>query len=157
MALQDASKQTAPPPSVVATGPGTPWARPLALTAALMFLLSSVFPVVAAFVTDTEAWPKWWGVLDVGIAFVLAALALAVLAIGQKRVDRPAEDASYRAYRVLLHGIFGMLLVFVFLGDRIIWSQCLTGIAWRAWLLLYCLPSWFALWAAKESPLGRPP
>jgi hypothetical protein len=27
-----------------------------------------VFPAVAAFVKDTKAWPKWWGVLDVTLA-----------------------------------------------------------------------------------------
>jgi len=38
-----------------------------------------------------------------------------------------------------------MLLLFFFAGDRVIWSQCLTGFAWRAWLLFYALPFWFAV------------
>jgi len=28
-------------------------------------------------------------------------------------------------------------------GDRRVWINCLSGFAWRAWLLLYCLPAWF--------------
>src|SRR5262249_11166392 len=43
--------------------------RPLAIAAAVVFLISSAFPVVAGFVKDRDTWPKWWGVLDVGIAF----------------------------------------------------------------------------------------
>ena len=35
-----------------------------------------------------------------------------------------------------------MLVVFFLAGDRIIWSNCLTGFAWRAWLLMYTLPAW---------------
>jgi hypothetical protein len=124
--------------------------------AAIVFFVSSAFPLVAAFVQDTAAWPKWWGVLDVAIAFVLAILAFAVLGFGQGKVNRSAEEASYRAYRLLLHGIFVMLVVFVLFGDRIVWSNCLSGLAWRAWLLLYCLPAWLTVFRAKPAPAGAP-
>jgi len=93
---------------------------------------------------DRDTWPKWWGTLDVAIAFVLAVLAFAVVGFGQRRVDKQAEDASYRAYRFLTHGILCLLVVFMLFGDRIVWGNCLTGFGWRAWLLLYCLPAWFA-------------
>jgi hypothetical protein len=152
METEETSQRANPQPTTLPTELQAPWGRRLAFTAAVLFFISSAFPVVAAFVKDTEAWPKWWGVLDVGIAFVLALLALAVLVFGQGQVNKQAEDASYRAYRVLIHGIFAMLLVFVFVGDRIVWSNCLTGIAWRAWLLLYSLPAWFTIWGAKAAP-----
>jgi len=126
-----------------------PWGRPLALATAVVFCISSVFPAVAAFVTDAESWPKWWGVLDVGIAFLLALLAMAVLGLADGRVNKPAEDASYRAYRTLTHGIFAVLVVFFLFGDRIVWSNCLTGFAWRTWLLLYSLPAWFTVLSAS--------
>ena len=74
-----------------------PWGRPLAITTAIVFCISSVFPVVAGFVTNRETWPRWWGVLDVAIAFVLAMLALAVMGYAQGKVNKPAEVASYRA------------------------------------------------------------
>jgi hypothetical protein len=117
------------------------------VAAAVVFLLSSAFPVVAGFVTDTASWPKWWGVLDVSIAFVLVLLAFAVMALAHGRVDRQAEAASYRAYRVLIHGILAMLLVFFLFGDRIVWGNCLTGFAWRFWLLLYGLPAWVTMFS----------
>jgi hypothetical protein len=133
------------------TGQGAPPARrgrPLAIATATVFCVSTAFPVVAGFVTDREAWPRWWGVLDIAVAFVLAVLALAVLGFTQGKVNRRAEDASYRAYRVLIHGIFVLLVVFFLFGDRIVWGNCLTGFAWRAWLLFYVLPAWFTAFGA---------
>jgi hypothetical protein len=120
-----------------------------------VFFISSAFPVVGAFVKDKEAWPKWFGVLDVSIASVLAILAIAILALGSGKVDKQAEDASYRAYRVLIHGIFAMMVVSVFFGDQIVWSNCLTGFAWRYWLLLYGLPAWFAVFGRECLPSGH--
>jgi hypothetical protein len=156
MATDDLSRRAGPDPSTVTPQPQAAWGRPLALASAAVFFTSSAFPAVAAFVKDTEAWPKWWGVLDVGIAFVLAVLAFAVVGLGQGRVNKQAEDASYRAYRLLVHGILAILLVFFLFGERIVWGNCLTGIAWRAWLLLYALPAWFAVLGAGAAPAGPP-
>ena len=139
---------TNPTASSLARKPGARRGRPLAIAAAVVFCISSAFPVVAGFVKDTESWPQWWGVLDVSIAFVLGILAIAILALGHNRVDKRAEDASYRAYRVLIHAIFAMLVVFFLFGDQIVWIQCLIGLAWRFWLLLYSLPSWFVVFGA---------
>ena len=58
-------------------------------------------------------------------------------------MNQQAETATYRAYRVLTHGVLVMVAFFLF-GDRIIWTNCLTGLAWRTWLLFYSLPAWFA-------------
>ena len=118
--------------------------RRLAIVAAVAFLVSSVFPVVAGLSHNTASFPKWWGTLDVSLAFVLAVLVFAVLVVAQGKVTKRVEDVSYRAYRILIHGIFAMMVVFVLFGSRIVWSNCLTGLAWRAWLLLYALPEWFA-------------
>jgi hypothetical protein len=134
--------------------------RPLAVATAIVFVICAVFPVAAGLSKNTAAFPRWWGRLDVGISFVLGLLAFAVMALGQGRVDRSAEEASYRAYRFLIHAIFGALVVFVLCGDRVVWPNCLTGLAWRYWLLLYVLPSWItalrgAAAPAPGSPAGR--
>jgi hypothetical protein len=81
--------------------------------------------------------------LSLGLAFVLAIQALAIMALAEGRVTRQATDASYRVYRILTHGILVMVVMFFLFGDRIVWINCLTGFAWRAWLLLYTLPAWF--------------
>jgi hypothetical protein len=40
------------------------------------------------------------------------------------------------AYRVLLHGILAIIVVFFLFGSHITWINCITGFAWRAWPLL---------------------
>jgi hypothetical protein len=79
------------------------------------------------------------------LAFVLAVMVFAVMETAHGKISRQAEDATYRAYRILTHGIFVMLVLFFLAGERITWTNCLTGFGWRAWLLLYALPSWFAV------------
>jgi len=118
--------------------------RSVAIVTAVVFLISAVFALVAGFIRDTQSWPKWWGVLDVALAFILAVLVLAIHALARRRVNEHIEGVTYRAYRVLIHGLFLGLMVFFLAGDRIIWSQCLTGFLWRGWLLLYALPWWVA-------------
>jgi VIT1/CCC1 family predicted Fe2+/Mn2+ transporter len=151
MATEEISHRVNTNPSALTNEPQAPWGRPLALTAALVFFISSAFPAVAAFVRDREAWPKWWGMLDVGIAFVLVMLAFAVMGFAQGKVNKQAEEASYRVYRILIHGLLAILVLFFLAGDGIVWSNCLTGITWRAWLLLYSLPAWFTLLGVKST------
>ena len=79
MASEPTNQEAKPKPTPLTTHPRALWSRSLAVTAAIVFCISTAFPVVAGFVKDTESWPKWWGVLDVGIAFVLAMLAFFTL------------------------------------------------------------------------------
>lgn len=71
-----------------------------------------------------------------------------------KHATMPSSQAgaivSYRAYRILIHGIFAMLVAFFLFGSRVVWSNCLTGLAWRAWLLLYALPAWVTIAIPQE-------
>ena len=126
------------------------WAQPLARISAVLFLISSVFPIAASLSKDTSAYPKWWGVLDVSLAFLLAILAFIIYGLASNKVNQSIEAATYRAYRILIHVIFVLLLIFFLAGDRITWINGLPGIAWRAWLLLYILPAWFTL--AQTAP-----
>jgi len=154
-----ATEQADPNPTPLTGESLAVWGRPMAVATAVVFVISSMFPVVAGLSKNTADFPQWWGVLDVGIAFALASLALVVLALAQGHVDTRAEDASYRAYRILIHGIFAMIVVFFLVGDRIVWSNCLTGFAWRSWLLLYSLPAWFTALratAARQVRQDRP-
>src|SRR5215470_19370018 len=86
-----------------ATGPLAVWSRPVAIAAAIVFFISSAFPVVAGLSKNTASFPKWWGMLDVGLAFLLAILAFGVMVAAQGKVDKQAAHASYRAYRILNH------------------------------------------------------
>ena len=130
-------------PTPVVTGPHAHLRRQLAVAAAVVFVISSAFPVVAGLAKDTASFPKWWGAADVIIAFVLAFLAIVISALVGHDVNRQAEEASYRAYRFLTRGILAMVVAFFLFGDRITWSIWLVGLGWRTWLLLYSLPAWF--------------
>ena len=83
----------------------TVWHRPFAFVAAILFLLSWVFPVGAGLAKDTTAFPKWWGTVDVGVAFVLAILSFGIQMLVRGKVDKRAEDATYRIYRTFTHGM----------------------------------------------------
>jgi hypothetical protein len=74
-----------------------PWARPLAITTAVLFVISSAFPVVAGLSKNTANFPKWRGRLDVGLAFVLAILTFAIMGLAEGKVNQQARDATYRA------------------------------------------------------------
>jgi hypothetical protein len=119
--------------------------RPLAQAAAALFFISLAFPAVAAFIKDTASWPKWWGTIDVTLALVLVVLVMVIQTAARTHVDRQVKETTYKLYRVLLNGVLLVLAIFFLAGDRIIWTQCLTGFAWRYWLLLYSLPWWVAL------------
>jgi hypothetical protein len=121
------------------------WDRPFAIAAAVAYFISLIFPVVAGLLKNTGAFPKWWGTLDVGLAFFLAILAFVIYGLGHGKVNKQIEETTYRAYRKLIHVIFVLILIFFIAGDNVIWINGLPGIAWRAWLLLYILPEWFAI------------
>jgi hypothetical protein len=140
--MPSANQRTSNPTSLV-SGRAL-WTRRLAIATAILFFISSAFPVVAGLSKDTAAFPKWWGVLDVAIAFVLAIMAIVMSALVGRSINKEAEESTYRAYRVLTHGLLAMCVVFFLFGDRITWINCLTGFAWRAWLLFYMLPAWFS-------------
>ena len=79
------------------------WVRPVAWGTGILFLVSWVFPLSAGLAKDISAFPKWWGPVDVTLAFVIAIAAFGIQTKVRK-VDRQADDASYRAYRIALPG-----------------------------------------------------
>ena len=123
--------------------------RFVAFTAAWLFLLSWVFPIGAGLAKDTSVFPKWWGPADVTLAFVLVIAAFGLQFLVGQRVDPQAEEAAYRVYRILLHGLLAVGVLVMVAGDRITWTNCATGFLWRMWLGLYILPWWLSALAKK--------
>ena len=156
MATEQTNPRIRPDPPSLTSPALANWCRPLAITTAAGFIASSAFPVVAGLSKNTESFPKWWGRLDVGLAFVLAILVFVIIGLTQGTVDRQAEDASYRTYRVLNHGILALGVVVMLFGDRIIWLNCVTGFLWRTWLLVYCLPWWLTAFRSPRVSAGTP-
>ena len=120
------------------------WIRRIAFGALILFFLSWVFPIGAGLAKDTSVFPRWWGAGDVALAFVVAIAALGIPALVRGRVNKGVEEAAYRAYRVLTHGIMAVGVLVMLAGDRITWENCATGFLWRTWLGLYILPWWIA-------------
>src|SRR5215813_15166418 len=151
MSIGPTQQRAIPDAAVLWTRPVPRWSRPLAVATAAIFCISTAFPVVAGLSKNTGAFPKWWGIVDVVLAFVLAAMVFAMMVAAHGKISKQADDATYRAYGILIHGIFVILVVFFLAGERITWINCLTGFGWRAWLLLYALPSWFTIVKAPAS------
>ena len=118
--------------------------RSLAIATAVMFCVSTVFPLTAAVYPNPQGLPRVIGVLDGIIAFALVILAMILYARTQGKVTKEDHEAAYRTQRLLIHAIPVVLVLFFLAGDRIAWNIGLVGVAWRAWLLLYTLPAWYA-------------
>ena len=128
--------------------------RAIALTAAILFVLSWIFPVGAGLVRNPTSLPRWWGPADVTLAFVVAVGALSVQMLGHGNLDQQAERTTYRIYRSSLHAILFVGVLVMLAGDRIKWANCATGFLWRTWLFLYILPWW--LGAAGRPGIAGP-
>jgi hypothetical protein len=127
--------------------------RACALAAAILFVLSWIFPVGAGLVRNPTSLPHWWGKVDVALAFVVAVAALGIQGLAHGNVDKQAEQTAYRIYRSLMHAILVVAVMVMLAGDRITWVNCATGFLWRTWLLLYILPWWLA--AARRAEIAH--
>jgi hypothetical protein len=88
--------------------------------------------MIAAVSKDTASFPLWWGTLDVSIAFVLAILTFVIYGLAHGKVNKQIEETTYRVYRVLIHGIFFLILIFFLLGsnhlDQWLARHCVAGL-----------------------------
>jgi hypothetical protein len=125
--------------------------RAIALTAAILFVLSWIFPVGAGLVRNPTSLPKWWGPVDVALAFVVAVGALGIQGLGHGNLDKQAKQTTYRIYRMSLPALLVVSVVVMLAGDRIKWANCATGFLWRTWLFLYVLPWWLAAAGRPET------
>jgi hypothetical protein len=128
--------------------------RAFGFTAAILFVLSWIFPIAAGLVRNPITLPQWWGTVDVGLAFVVAAAALGLQGLAQANVDKQAEQTTFRSYRSLIHAILAVGVLVMLAGDRINWANCATGFLWRTWLFLYILPWWLV--AARRAEIADP-
>lgn len=127
--------------------------RQFAIATAILFLFLWVFPIGAGLAKDTSVFPKWWGRVDVAVAFVLVIAAFATQILVREGVDKRTEDIAYRIYRILTHGIMVMAVLVMLAGSRITWVNSATGFLWRTWLGLYILPWWLA--AVRRDGVAR--
>ena len=91
-----ATGQTNPPPTPLTTPTQSRWSRRLAIVTTVVFVISSVFPLVAGLSKNTASFPEWWGTMDVAVALILAILAIALLGLVGGNVSKQVEEVSYR-------------------------------------------------------------
>src|SRR6266568_6012634 len=90
MSTGPAQKRAIPDAGVLGTRAVPRWSRPLSVATAAVFCVSTVFPVVAGLSKNTGAFPKWWGIADVVLAFVLAAMVFLVMVAAHGKISRQA-------------------------------------------------------------------
>jgi hypothetical protein len=108
-----------------------------------LFVISTAFPVAASLMPATEV-SRAMGLLDVAVAFVLVATGIYI--VSAKLPTTPENDRrAIASYKVIGTVPLVLLVVFFIAGSRVRWEVLLTGLAWRAWLLMHSLPATLAM------------
>lgn len=132
------------------------WGRPLVRLAAALFGVSTLFPVVAA--VAPEGWlPSWVGTVDVALAVALIILMLVLLSWAGQNIHSRVKQFSFEVYRVVASLLIVGLVAYFIFGDHIHWSILLVGVAWRAWVFVFSLPSALMIWETSRSTGRREP
>jgi hypothetical protein len=118
----------------------------------VLFAVSTAFPVAAALM-NTKTPSRLLGVLDVIVAILLLAVAIAVAGRHRGTVSDDDRLIAFRVSQTLLLMIPALLIGFFVAGDRINWQVLVVGLAWRGWLLLYTLPYMIAAMRRRDDPL----
>lgn len=110
----------------------------LARLTGTLFVVSSLFPIVAAWLPPDL--PRWLGIADVIVAALLAASALALAGRTRAMPTEAALAAGFRVVRSVAYVIPILLAVFFLAESRIRWQVLVIGISWRAFLLVMVSP-----------------
>jgi hypothetical protein len=110
----------------------------LARITAWLFAVSSLFPLVAAWLPGRP--PRWLGIADVVAAALLAAAALTLASRDGGAVSDADIASGYRLVRVVAYVIPCLLVLFFAAGARVNWQVLVIGLAWRAFLLVMVAP-----------------
>lgn len=134
-------------------------AHRLAMATAVAFAVSLAFPIGAGLYRNPAGVSPIWGILDVLFAFVLAAFAITIAVLYERRVTDEIRLAAFRIYRQLINLILVLIVIFLVAGDNVRWPVLLVGVCWRGWLVFYALPPWLAAWrgsSMREPAPGAP-
>ena len=110
----------------------------LARVTAWLFVVSSLFPIVAAWLPPDPT--RWLGIADVIVAALLAVSALALAGQARALPTEAEMAAGFRIVRAVAYVIPFLLALFFLAGSRIQWQVFVIGLAWRAFLLVMVSP-----------------
>jgi hypothetical protein len=111
----------------------------LSRVTAALFVVSSVFPVVAA-VWNVPTPARWLGLADVIVAGMLVVAALALVTRAQGSPSEGDLAAGFRASRAVAGAIPVLLALFFIAGEHINWQVLVIGLAWRGFLFICAAP-----------------
>ena len=110
------------------------------LIATALFYLASLIVLVYASLPSEISRPAWGGVLDVGIAVLLAIASFTIFGLNK---SKPSFEVGYRASL----NIFPLLLLGMWIfRNSLDFNILLPGLAWRTFLFLHILPFGINLW-----------
>ena len=119
--------------------------RRLVASGAALLLVSTAFPLLAS-IRSPEAHASWLGIADVTLAFLVVFAGIAISFRKPGGFEGRTVVSAFEIYRNGANLFLGLLVLFFVAGDLIHWNILLPGLAWRAWLFAWVLPSAMALW-----------
>ena len=105
--------------------------------------ISTAFPIIASLLPP-DAVPAVVGLADVAVAGVLVVLAFTLEARARPHVTLEHRVDAYRVIRLASVSLLVLLVVFFLTPANVNWTVLLVGLAWRAWLAIWVLPSLLA-------------
>jgi hypothetical protein len=127
--------------------------RTLVAAGAALLLASTAFPLLAS-IRSPEAHARWLGIADVTLAFLVVFAGIAISFRKPAGFEGRTVVSAFEIYRSGANLFLVLLVLFFVVGDLIHWSILLPGLAWRARLFAWVLPSALALWQMNA---GAPP
>jgi len=121
---------------------------PLVIFSIGIFFISTLFPVVASLLPTTTV-PTWIGASDVLIALIVVGILATATTKVRGKINETVKNTSSNIYQSLAGIPLLLLAIYFIFGDKIHWEILLPGLAWRAWVLLYSIPSMIALWESE--------
>ena len=92
--------------------------RRLVLVTAVLFVVSTMCPIVAAVVRPNPS-PLWAGIADVALAILLCACGFTIATRAAERFDDRVVRSAFRIYRTGATALLVLICVFFVVGDRI--------------------------------------
>ena len=105
--------------------------------------VSTAFPIIASLLPP-DAVPAFIGLVDVAMAGVLVVIAFWLEARARPHVTLEHRVEAYRVIRLASVSLLVLLVVFFLTPANVNWTVLLVGLAWRAWLAIWVLPSLLA-------------
>ncbi len=118
-----------------------------------LLILSTLFPITASLL-DVKSLPVWMGITDVTLAFILVMVMIFTVKQANGKISPQVKERSSTVYQSLGTLPLVLLVIFFVFGEAVKWEILLPGLAWRAWVFIYSLPSVLALLQDSNHPQG---